>query len=90
MPASPFSIDAARAWKRRREAMIAEMAQRLIEDAALRDRTTAGDCLLGRGYGRHVVLLLDQAMAAADAIFDRALDAVAAALNAPDEADAAE
>jgi hypothetical protein len=64
--ASPFSIDAARAWRRRRELTIAQMAQRLIEAGAVSDRLAASDCLLGHGYGRHVAILLDQAISTAE------------------------
>lgn len=63
-PASAFSDEAARAWLRRREAMIDDMAQRLIDVGAF-EPTAARDCLIGYGYGRHVELLLDRAICAA-------------------------
>ncbi|MGJ4893737.1 hypothetical protein ACQR2B_06805 [Bradyrhizobium oligotrophicum] len=74
---SSFSIDAARAWKQRREAMVAQMAQRLIDAGAINDRPAAFDCLIGHGYGRHADLLLDQAISAAQ------LAAVATAMQKP-------
>jgi hypothetical protein len=75
--ASPFSIDAARTWKRRRETMIAQMARRLLDAGVVSDRLAASDCLFSHGYGRHVAILLDQAISTAQ------LAAVAAAMQEP-------